>query len=151
MTKGETAKQYFLNGYTCAQAVMAAFCGDFGINPDVALKIASGFGGGIGRLREVCGAFSGAVMVLNLACGFSTPETGKKKRELYAHIQQLAKLFSADNGSIICHELLGLKKGASAPAPDARTNEYYATRPCAELVEYAANLVEQYLVEICKK
>lgn len=145
MTKGEKAKELFLSGYNCSQSVVGAFCDEMNIDFDTAMMISSGFGGGIGRLREVCGAFSGAVMVLNMNLGYSTPETGEKKRSLYSHIQSLAEQFRRDNSSIVCRELLGLSEHISSPVPDRRTPEYYKKRPCPQLVEYSANLVDSYL------
>lgn len=145
MTKGERAKALFLDGYNCAQAVFGAFCEDLGFDFDVAMKLSSGFGGGMGRLREVCGAVSGMFMVLDMHFGYNLPSDKEGKKALYSHIQSLAKEFANDNGSIICRELLGLSEKVSNPAPDARTKEYYKKRPCAELVQFAADLVDDYI------
>ena len=145
MTKGEKAKALFLDGYNCAQAVLGAFCDDLGLDFETAMKFSSGFGGGMGRLREVCGAVSGMFMVINMKCGYTSPTDTDGKKELYSHIQTLAKKFEEENGSIICRELLGLTEKVSAPAPEARTDTYYKKRPCGELVEIAANIVDDYL------
>lgn len=145
MTKGERAKALFLDGYNCAQAVFGAFCEELGFDFDTAMKLSSGFGGGMGRLREVCGAVSGMFMVLDMKFGYTSPTDKEGKKELYSHIQSLAKEFADDNGSIICRELLGLTEKVSVPTPDARTKEYYKKRPCAELVEFAADLVDNYI------
>ena len=145
MTKGERAKALFLDGYNCAQAVFGAFCEELGFDFDTAMKLSSGFGGGMGRLREVCGAVSGMFMVLDMKFGYTSPTDKEGKKELYSHIQSLAKEFADDNGSIICRELLGLTEKVSAPTPDARTKEYYKKRPCAELVQFAADLVDNYI------
>ncbi len=148
MTKGERAKALFLDGYNCAQAVFGAFCEELGFDFDTAMKLSSGFGGGMGRLREVCGAVSGMFMVLDMKLGYTSPDDKDGKKALYSHIQSLAKEFADDNGSIICRELLGLTEKVSVPTPDARTKEYYKKRPCAELVEFAADLVDNYMKKL---
>ena len=148
MTKGEKAKNLFKEGYNCAQAVFGAFCEDFGFDFETAMKLSSGFGGGMGRLREVCGAVSGMFMVFDLKYGYTSPKAKEEKMQLYSHIQTLAKEFESNNGSIICRELLNLQEKSSVPTPDDRTNEYYKKRPCAELVEFAADLVDSYMNKI---
>lgn len=148
MTKGEKAKSLFLNGYNCAQAVFGAFAEELGLDFEMAMKLSSGFGGGMGRLREVCGAVSGMFMVFNMKYGYTSPTDKDGKKALYAHIQTLAKKFEEENGSIICRELLGLSKKKSEPTPENRTKEYYKKRPCAELVELAANIVDNYIKEL---
>ncbi|MBQ8860228.1 MAG: C_GCAxxG_C_C family protein [Ruminococcus sp.] len=145
MTKGEKAKALFLEGYNCAQAVFGAFCEDFGFDFDTAMKLSSGFGGGMGRLREVCGAVSGMFMVFDMKYGYISPDDKLGKKELYCHIQELARRFERENGSIICKELLGLTEKKSEPTPEDRTNEYYKKRPCAELVKIAADIVDEYM------
>ncbi len=145
MTKGEKAKSLFLEGYNCAQAVFGAFSDELCIDTEMAMKLSSGFGGGMGRLREVCGAVSGMFMVFNMKYGYTSPDDIAGKKALYSHIQALAKRFEEENGSIICRELLSLSEKKSEPAPDTRTKEYYKKRPCAQLVEIAANIVEDYM------
>ncbi len=145
MTKGEKAKALFLEGYNCAQAVLGAFCDDLGLDFEMAMKLSSGFGGGMGRLREVCGAVSGMFMVFNMKYGYTSPTDKDGKIELYSHIQTLAKKFEEENGSIICRELLDLTEKVSEPTPEARTASYYKKRPCGELVEIAANIVDEYM------
>ena len=137
----------FLSGYNCTQAVVGAFADVIGVDFDTAVRIGSGFGGGMGRLREVCGTFSGAVMVINMLYGYSDPKNVQAKAELYARIQELAAQFRRDNGSLICKELLGLVKPENSPIPEARTDEYYKKRPCPELCRYSANMVEDYIKE----
>ncbi len=145
MTKGELAKEYFESGCNCAQAVLLAFCDDFGLDKDTALMIAAPFGGGMGRLREVCGAVSGMNMALGLAKGRYSTEDNAKKAQLYSAVQELAGKFREANGSIICRELLGLRiKEKDAPAPECRTESYYKSRPCAELCRCAADILEEY-------
>ena len=136
----------FKEGYNCSQAVFLAFEDKFNMERDVALKLSSSFGGGMGRLREVCGAVSGMFLVAGVLYGYDDPKDYDKKTEHYARIQQLAKEFETQNGSIICRELLGLGTEKEDPAPDKRTDEYYKKRPCAELVGMAAAIMEQYIL-----
>lgn len=140
MTKGELAKKNFESGMNCSQAVLSAFCEDFGIDTKTALMISAPFGGGMGRLREVCGTVSGMFMVLGLF------EGDTDKATLYKDVQLLADKFKEDNGSIICRDLLQLKiKGKEDPNPAKRTEEYYKTRPCSELCKYAADLLDEFI------
>ena len=139
--RGDKAKEYFKSGYNCAQAVIAALADKTGLDEETAKKISAGFGGGIGRLREVCGTFSGAVMALGLIRSDKVD-----KATLYAEIQDLSEKFRQDNGSIICRDLLGMRKNEkSAPVPSERTEQYYKARPCADLVKYAVELLEERL------
>lgn len=146
MSKGDIAKQNFLNGYNCSQAVLLAFCEDFGLEKETALKISEPFGGGMGRMREVCGTVTGMFMVLGLAMGNSDAKDGSTKKNVYKSVQELAEKFKQDNGSIICRELLGFQKNnKESYVPSERTNEYYKKRPCPELCKYAADIFEEYL------
>lgn len=148
MSKGEIAKQNFMNGYNCSQAVLLAFCEDFGLEKETALKISEPFGGGMGRMREVCGTVTGMFMVLGLAMGNSDAKDGSTKKNVYKSVQELAEKFKQDNGSIICRELLGLQKAnKESYVPSERTTEYYKKRPCPELCKYAADILEEYLKE----
>mgnify|MGYP000006487888 FL=1 len=148
MSKGDIAKQNFLNGYNCSQAVLLAFCEDFGLEKETALKISEPFGGGMGRMREVCGTVTGMFMVLGLAMGNSDAKDGSTKKNVYKSVQALAEKFKEDNGSIICRELLGLQKAnKESYVPSERTTEYYKKRPCPELCKYAADILEEYLKE----
>ena len=146
MTKGELAKSYFESGYNCAQAVLLAFCDDLGLEKETAIMISAPFGGGMGRLREVCGTVSGMNMALGLYFGKYEPKDNTKKTELYKAVQTLADKFRADNGSIICRDLLGLRiEGKDKPEPEKRTENYYKARPCSELCKYAADLLQEYI------
>jgi C_GCAxxG_C_C family probable redox protein len=146
MTKGELAKINFESGYNCTQAVVLAFCDDLGFDKRTALMLSQPFGAGMGRLREVCGTVSAMNIILGLSRGSDNPSDRAAKAQLYKEVQQLAEKFRQDNGSIICRELLGLRtKGADTPTPSERTEQYYKTRPCAELCRYAADLIEQHL------
>lgn len=146
MTKGEIAKNNFMQGYNCAQAVLLAFCDDLGFDEQTALMLASPFGGGIGRMREVCGTVTGMYMALGLARGYSDSKDNADKKRVYSEVQQLAERFKEDNGSIICRDLLGMRaKAKDNPTPSERTEKYYAARPCPELCRYAADLLDEYL------
>ena len=146
--KAETAKRLFLSGANCSQAVIGAFQPECGIDFDTAMRIASGFGGGMGRLREVCGAVSGMFMAAGLLRGSSDLRDKAAKDAHYALIQELAEAFRRENGSIVCRELLGLGAAqADRPVSEARTPEYDRKRPCAELVAFAAGLLEEKLKE----
>lgn len=147
MTRGEIAKNSFLEGYNCAQCMMVAFEDLLDVDKDTAIKIASPFGGGMGRLREVCGAVSGMFMVLGYIKGYHMPGDIEGKKDLYERVQELAKRFEQENGSIICRELLGLDVKRQEPTPQERNEEYYKTRPCPLKIESAANILEQYLIE----
>lgn len=146
MSKGDIAKQNFMNGYNCSQAVLLAFCEDFGLEKETALKISEPFGGGMGRMREVCGTVTGMFMVIGLAMGNDNSKDNTTKKNVYKSVQELAAKFKEDNGSIICRELLGLQKAnKQSYVPSERTNEYYKKRPCPELCKYAADILEEYL------
>lgn len=143
--RGDKAYELFKDGYNCAQAVAGAFSDLLGMDMDTVAKLASGFGGGMGRMREVCGTFSGIVMVVSTLYGYSDPSDTENKTEVYSRIQELAEQFRKDNGSIICRELLGISKPEGSPVPEQRTSEYYKKRPCPELCRYAADLLEKYI------
>lgn len=145
--KGELAYNYFCQGYNCSQAIAAAFAPEMGLDAETAARLMSGFGGGMGRMREVCGTFSGIVAVVSQLYGYSDPKEQKGKTELYKKIQALAEKFRADNGSIICRELLGLSAPEGSPVPEARTSEYYKKRPCPELCRYAADILDEFIKE----
>ena len=147
MTHEEKARAYFLEGYNCSQAVVLAFADEVGLPADVLAKLASSFGGGMGRMREVCGAVSGMFMVAGLLHGYDDPKAGTEKAAHYALIQQLAAEFKQELGchSIICRELLGVEGNSTAPTPAARTAEYYRKRPCVDLVGAAAKVMAAHL------
>lgn len=138
------ARELFEQGYNCAQAVFAAFCDETNMDFETAIKLAAPFGGGIGRLREVCGAVSGMTMVLGMKYGYTSPTDTQTKMEHYQLTQSLANEFKKENGSFICRELLNLD-GAGNPLPEERTPQYYQSRPCADLVESAARIMETYI------
>lgn len=137
----DRAEAFFKDGYNCAQSVFAAFQDELGLDIDTALKIASSFGGGMGRLREVCGALTGLFMVAGIKYGYSDPEDQGSKSEHYQLIQNLAIRFKDQYGSIICRDLLQLDEQTSDPTPEIRTEQYYQRRPCIEYVRMAASLL----------
>lgn len=143
----EKAMALFEEGYNCAQSVFLAFADLHGIDAQTAAALSSSFGGGMGRLREVCGAVSGMFLTLGVLYGYDDPKAKEEKAEHYARIQELAAAFEKENGSIVCRELLGLCVKKEAPTPEARTKEYYQKRPCRELVGDAAELLENYIAE----
>lgn len=146
--RANRAKGYFEDGYNCAQSVFMAYADLYGINPDTAAIIASSFGGGMGRLREVCGTCSGMFMIASFAIPANDPSDRKAKAANYALVQNLAEDFRKENGSIICRELLGLNHKQDNPTPSERTDEYYKRRPCSELVHMAAEIVGKRLLAL---
>ena len=145
MTKHEAlARANFLEGYNCAQAVLLAFAEDAGLEKNTALRLASSFGGGIGGMREVCGAVSGMLMAAGLLYGY-TPGDRAGKSEHYARVRELSERYRAENGSIICRELLGLAGQTAGQQPSERTAEYYKKRPCPELCRMAASILDDYI------
>lgn len=141
--KAEKAKELFKQGYNCSQAVLGVFCEELGLDFDTAIKISSSFGGGMGRMREVCGTVSGMFMAAGLA--FSTKDNNKA--EQYKIVQELAKRFKDKNGSIICRELLEGIESSTSPTPSERTESYYKKRPCVELVGDSVEIFEEFLKE----
>ena len=144
--KAKLAGELFMQGYNCSQSVIAAWAEEIGLDRETALRLSSGFGGGMGRLREVCGSVSGAFMVLSYKYGYCDPKDSKAKADLYKLIQDFAARFKQENrfDSIVCRDMLGLS-GASAPTPAERTAEYYKKRPCRELIELSAGLLGEFI------
>ena len=147
MTRREAAMSNFMKGYNCSQSIVLAFSDMLNIDEATLLKLSSSFGGGMGRLREVCGSVSGMFMVAGLLYGYDGPETGQIKADHYARIQELAHRFEEKHGSIECRELLGLSVRHDDPTPEARTTEYYKKRPCPEMIGDAAEILEQFINE----
>ena len=143
--RSEKAKELFLNGYNCSQAVFGVFCEEYGLDFNTAMKLSSSFGGGMGRMREVCGTVSGMFMAAGLIYGFSDTSDKNAKGELYKKIQELATRFKEKNGSIICRELLSGIESSTSPIPSERTETYYKKRPCVELVAEAVEIFEEFL------
>ena len=150
-SRAALARQNFLQGYGCAQSVMLAFSDLTGLDEKTSARLGSSFGGGMGRLREVCGGVTGAFAVLGLLCGYDDPADKERKSRHYADIRELARRFSerSQGNSIVCRNLLtgaGLS-GASGGEAEARTPEYYKKRPCPDLVALAAEVLAEMLVE----
>ena len=143
--RSKSAMDNFQKGYNCAQAIVLAFADMIPIEEELLLRMASSFGGGMGRLREVCGAMSGMFMVVGALYGYDDSKEAKIKAEHYARIQELAGRFEEKNGSIVCRELLGLNIKHDSSVPKERTQEYYKKRPCPQLVADAAKILEDYI------
>jgi len=143
MTKSEQARALFQEGANCAQAVAVCFAEECGKSREEMARLASGFGAGMGRMREVCGAVSGMVLVADLLWGPEDLADKAGKDAQYTRIQTLAERFKAEAGSIVCRELLGLTtKEAPTPISEPRTEAYYKKRPCVEMVVLAAEILE---------
>ncbi len=144
--RAEKAKELFLQGYNCSQAVLGAFCEDIGLEFETAIKLSSSFGGGMGQLREVCGAVSALFMIAGFKKGYTSPTDKDAKAEHYKRIQNLAKQFTEKRGSIICRDLLKMQATGTVEHHE-RDEKYYKSRPCLALVEEAALLGERFLAE----
>lgn len=152
MTIDLTSSQYaqkamnlFKEGYNCSQSVFLAFKDLYGIDRSTALKLSSSFGGGMGRLREVCGSVSGMFLTAGVLYGYDSPIDRSSKTEHYKRIQELARSFEELNGSIVCRELLGLDQKKESYVPEERTKDYYRKRPCEQIVGCAAYIMEEYI------
>lgn len=135
----------FKSGYNCAQSVVAAFADLYGFSREQALRMSASFGGGIGRMRQTCGAACGLFQLAGLDCGAVEADDREGKSHNYAVVQDMAAAFKQENGSLICAELLGLKAPEGSPQAEARTAGYYQKRPCAKMVETAARIFADYL------
>ncbi|MBO7481022.1 MAG: C_GCAxxG_C_C family protein [Bacteroidales bacterium] len=142
------AVQYFKSGYNCSQSVFMAFAEDFGVDTAFASKISASYGGGIGRMREVCGAVCGMAMCASFIAPADNPSDKSARTANYALVQEFAEKFRAENGDIICRRLLGLPdENCPCPEPSTRNAEFYKKRPCVEYVAYAARLVAEKMME----
>ncbi len=142
----EKARALFKQGFNCSQSVFAACADIYGIDDEaLALKLAASFGGGIGRMRMTCGAACGMFLLAGLENGSATVGDAEGKKQNYTLVQDLAAKFEAENGSLICAELLGIASKPQEPTPEARTEAYYQKRPCVDMV---ANAVRIYLTNL---
>lgn len=144
----DQAEQLFREGYNCSQSVFLAFSDIYGLDQELALRISSSFGAGMGRMREVCGTVSGMLLVAGLECGTIKGRDPEGKKANYDTVQRLATEFKKKSGgSIICRELLGLdkQKDFTDTKPEERTENYYKKRPCIQLIREAAGILEEYL------
>ena len=146
-TRREQAEANFLAGYNCAQATALAFADLFPVDQETLLRMISSFGGGMGRLREVCGAVSAVFLTAGLLYGYSEPDNTQAKAAHYTRIQELAARFEAEYGTLICRELLGLSARHDSPIPTKRTAEFYEKRPCKKIIGTAAEILEDYIKE----
>ena len=147
MNHSEKAAELFYNGYNCAQAIMVAFSDVTGLDESMAMKLAASMGGGMGRLREVCGAVSGMFLVAGLLYAEGEVVPAEAKAAHYARVQELAARFKAEIGSYLCRELLEGVPVTTGSAPEERTEQYYHRRPCGELCRLAADIMEEYMRE----
>jgi len=144
----QRAVELFMQGYGCCQSVVCAFSDLYGLDEEMALRISAGFGGGVGRMRMMCGTCSALVILAGLEKGQTRGEDREGKAACYQLVRQLLETFRQRNGSIICAELLqmsGLKAETNTSQPDERNAEYYRVRPCARKVESAARVFAEYL------
>ena len=149
MGRAELAEKLFLDGYNCCQSVFAAYSDLHGIDQEMALKLSASFGGGVGRMREICGAVSGMSMIAGLETGSAARMDEEGKKYNYEVVQKMAREFRERSGSLICRELLRLDREESpSAAPQSRTKEYYDTRPCKQLVRDAADIIEGVLYAV---
>ena len=147
MTYAEKAKKNFESGMNCAQAVFTAFSDLTGLDESTSMKLAASFGGGMGRMREVCGAVSGMFMALGILYDTGKIPSQEEKIAHYQRVQELAAKFKEENGSIICRELLEGVPVKPGKEPEQRTQQYYAKRPCSEYCVCAAEILAKYLEE----
>ena len=136
-----TAITFFESGYNCSQSVFMAYSDRYGIEPEMAAKLASSFGGGMGRLREVCGAVSAMFLLLGLHYPFTDPNDKVAKTTNYKAVQRTATEFKLIMGSYICADLLKLKHEPQYPESSERNEAYYKSRPCTRCVKVASEIV----------
>lgn len=146
-SKAEKAMALFREGYNCAQAVFGAFSEELGLDLETAMRMSSSFGGGMGRLREVCGAVSAMFLAAGLRCGYASATDKTAKDDHYRRIQELAERFTEKRGTIVCRELLDLREKKSAPVSAERTPDFYTTRPCMQIIGEAAQILDEFLRE----
>lgn len=145
MGRSEKAAIFFKEGYNCAQSVAMAFAEEAGMDEKTLARFASSFGGGMGRLREVCGAVSGMFLIYGMVCGYDSADDAEGKKEQYRQIQAMAAEFEKRHGSIVCREILKKPAGPDHYEPAERTKEYYEFRPCESCVKDAAEILEIFL------
>lgn len=145
MVKRELAQKLFREGYNCCQSVFGAFADELGLTKEKAMKIASPFGAGFGKLREVCGAVTGMCMVAGYMKGYTNPTDKEGKIATYKLVQDMCNEFKKEQGSYICREMLKLKPGEDLPEPAVRDENYYKSRPCLSACALAANIATKYI------
>ena len=147
MNRADRAEELFRMGYNCCQSVFGAFNDVAGMKLDEAMKVASPFGAGFGKLREVCGAVTGMCMIAGYMNGYNDPKNMDDKKRVYKLIQDMCNDFKEKQGSYICREMLNLKEGEDLPEPAVRDENYYKSRPCIRACRTAAEIVEKYLLD----
>ena len=145
-TNEQIAREHFISGYNCAQSVFLTYAEKYGFDKATALKLSSSFGGGMGRMREVCGAVSAMFMIAGLENGYTENNNDEIKAEHYTRIQNLANEFKKKNGTIICRELLGVDADDN-PIPSKRTEEYYKERPCEDLIADTCKIMDEFILK----
>ena len=148
----ERARNYFLEGYNCAQAVVMAYDDVMAMDVEALARLAAPFGGGMGRMREVCGTVSGMTFVAGALAPSADPKNLEERKNNYALVQHFADLFRRENGDIVCRRLLGLEpmvEKSETAMPSERTAEYYKKRPCVEYVACATRIVAEYINSQC--
>lgn len=146
----EDAKALFLSGYNCCQSAFTPYAKLLGMDREMALKLSCSLGGGIGRMREVCGAASAMFLVAGLACGNTEAGNQEAKTKNYETVRQMAEAFKREHHTIICREILGLRAAEKSAAPSEQTPEYYRKRPCVRMVETAARIIEETFPDIAE-
>lgn len=148
MKHSERARELFVEGYNCSQAVVGAFSDVTGLDLETSLKVSSSFGAGMGKMRSVCGAVTGMFIVAGLIYGNTECDTASKEKH-YTLIQQMAQRFKDEHDTIVCMELLKNLKTNTSPKPDERTEDYYKARPCIRFVECACNILDDIIEKPC--
>ena len=144
--RADRAREMFLEGYNCCQSVVGAFAELYGFDPETAMKMAEGFGGGLGRMRLTCGAVNGMAMVAGMKLSHGKAGDLQRRGDIYAVVRQMVEEFKAQNGTIICAELLGLSMPKDdSPIPEERTPDYYKRRPCPDKIHQCGLIIEKYL------
>lgn len=148
--RAEKAYSYFMEGYTCAQSLFTAFADLFGFDKETALKVSAGLGGGVGRMREVCGVVTSASMIFGLMYGATDGSDRESKNLTYEKVREFAERFKEIRGTIMCRELLGLEGEEKSHVPEERTPQYYASRPCPAITREAAQILEEMIADYFK-
>lgn len=144
--RADKAREMFLQGYNCCQAVVGAFADLYGFDPETAMKMAEGFGGGLGRMRLTCGAVNGMAMVAGMKMSHGKAGDLQRRGDIYAVVRQMVGEFKEQNGTFVCAELLGLSMPKDAsPIPEERTPDYYKRRPCPDKIHQCGLIIEKYL------
>lgn len=145
-SRTKRAVETFYEGYNCAQSVFATYADCFGMDREMAFRMSSAMGAGVGRMREICGAVSSMAMLAGLKEGNVDPQDEEAKARIYVRVRQMSDRFRKENGSIVCRELLGITETEKSAKPEPRTREYYESRPCPHLIECAARIIEEELL-----